>query len=314
MIAPATRSCGISVIVPAFNAQAYLAECVSSIRLQAGDYWIEIVVIDDGSTDDTARIAREFPEVTLIQQENKGPAAARNRGIEASSGEMIAFLDSDDVWPPGKLKKQMEVLQRYPEVGLVFGDCRKFWQDGEEHCTFFEKAGMDAAYWGGEYRVERPYEKLLRHNFIPTGSVVARRGCLNKAGLFDESLRLVEDFDMWLRMALHCQFACIPDVALLKRRHADNISRNQVAMRMAAIKVLLKQREHYIAELNSAGIDINPIIAGTYVSLGHLQLDDGYWLPACRSLLRAVRHEPTARHCYYLIRACLFGLLCQRRN
>ena len=110
----------VSVIIPAFNAEAHLGKCLSSIASQACDCRIEMIVIDDGSTDDTARIARSFPDVTLIQQQNQGPAAARNRGLEAATGELIAFLDSDDLWPAGKLEEQLRILKCNPDLRRIF--------------------------------------------------------------------------------------------------------------------------------------------------------------------------------------------------
>ncbi len=180
----------LSVIVPAFNAVRLLPEAIGSIR-QQGWPGLEIVVVDDGSADDTARILNELPggDLVLIRQPNRGPAAARNRGIEAARGEWIAFLDADDLWLPGKLSTQMNALQNSSDAAFCYGDavCR----DPQ----------------GGEFRrrVRALHRDLLLDLLVGpefgTGSVLVRRGCFEAIGLFDPELRTGEDWDMWIRLA-----------------------------------------------------------------------------------------------------------------
>jgi glycosyltransferase involved in cell wall biosynthesis len=304
----------ISVIVPVFNSQDYIESCLVSIISQQCENSIEIIVVDDGSTDHSVQICSKYPEIKLIQQHNQGPAAARNRGIAAANGAFVAFLDSDDIWPSGKLAQQMAVFKRYPEVGLVFGDCRQFSLEEQETTTYFEKARLDRDFWGSDCLVKQPYDKLLHINFITTGSVLARRQFLEQAGLFDESLRLVEDFDLWLRMALICPFARNAEVALLRRRHSDNISRDELAMSTAALTVLTSHRQQFATQLKIAGVSMNPRIAREYVSLGYLQLTKNQWSNACRSYVQALLEQPSTRHCYYLIKVLLFGWLYQFRS
>ena len=122
---PAASPC-VSVIIPAYNAAAHLAPCLASVRVQRGDFTLDTLVIDDGSRDDTVAIARGQAGVRVITQANRGPSAARNAGIAATTGEFIAFLDADDLWPVGKLDAQLDVLTRHPDAALAFGDCRQF--------------------------------------------------------------------------------------------------------------------------------------------------------------------------------------------
>ncbi len=231
----------ISVVVPACNAQDFLAAALSSVAAQRGPFEIEVVVVDDGSTDATAGVARRHAGVACLQQPNRGPAAARNAGIAATRGEFVAFLDADDLWPPGKLAAQLAVLQRHPQAALVFGDCRQFGAGGPWPKTQFEADGLGANTWTTGDIVPDAYRRLLGENFITTGSVLVRRSVLAAVGGFAEDLRLVEDLELWLRIARAHAIAWCDTVCLLRRRHAANASRDAEAMALAYLEVLRRQ-------------------------------------------------------------------------
>jgi len=111
----------ISVVIAVYNGEAYVADAIRSVLAQAG-VELELIVVDDGSTDATPGITRGFsdPRLTVLRQENRGVAAARNAGIARARGEFIAFLDADDVWLPTKLQRQMQLFSERPEVGLAY--------------------------------------------------------------------------------------------------------------------------------------------------------------------------------------------------
>ena len=228
----------VSVVIPAYNAQAHLAECLASVGAQSGHFRLEIIVVDDGSRDATADIAQRHPGVHCVTQANSGPSAARNAGIALAQGEFVAFLDADDLWPTGKLESQLQVLVQHPEAALVFGDCRQFDARGFRPRTEFETNGLGTASWGSGPLVPQAYARLLENNFITTGSVVARRAMLREAGGFAEDLRLVEDLDLWLRMARRHPIAWCGLECLLRRRHDANISGNAEAVALAYLDVL----------------------------------------------------------------------------
>jgi glycosyltransferase involved in cell wall biosynthesis len=120
----------ISVIVPAYNTSRTIAETLDSVLAQTFEDY-EVVVVDDGSPDDVAElVARSYPQVRLVRQENRGLAGARNTGIKEAKGEYVAFLDSDDVWLPRKLELQVEQIKTHPEADVFYADCY-FWKDGE---------------------------------------------------------------------------------------------------------------------------------------------------------------------------------------
>lgn len=182
----------VSVVIPAYNAAATIGEALASVFAQTFDDY-EVVVVDDGSTDETAAVVRALGgRVTLVRQENGGPGAARNAGIRASRGHLVAFLDADDRWLPHKLEAQVAYFRLYPQTGLL-------------HAAV---AGRESEAGAGAFE-EHP--RPPRHVFcdlfhtdyaIATLTVMARRDVLDAVGLFDERRTVhVEDWDLWLRVA-----------------------------------------------------------------------------------------------------------------
>lgn len=181
----------VTVVIPTYNLASLLPEAIASVRAQQ---WpnLEIIVVDDGSTDDTESVlgglARDG-DLLLLQQENAGAAAARNLGIAEARGEWIAFLDADDFWLPGKLTTQFEALEKRPNAAFSYTDVTLRLSSGEENDLQCGTAG-------------RPLlTQLLGGNLFATPTVVVRRDCLHEVGLFDARLRTGEDWDMWLRLA-----------------------------------------------------------------------------------------------------------------
>lgn len=211
----------VSVVIPAYQATAHLDQAIDSVEAQ--DYppeLVQIVVVDDGSRDATAELAecraKANPRLQVLRQANAGPAAARNRGIQASDGELIAFLDSDDRWYPDKLRRQVELLQANPALGLVHGGCR-----------FVDAAGQPQAKWS---RKLRPIAGDALLDFfcdfcVLTSAMVVPRRCLDHVGHFDPALRVGEDNELILRLLAAFPAGCV-DAPLLDRTiRADSLSR-----------------------------------------------------------------------------------------
>lgn len=202
----------ISVVMPAYNSQAYLSRAIESVLSQRypADR-VEIVIVDDGSRDDTPLIAEGYAErhsrVLALRQANAGPAAARNRAIAASGGELVAFLDSDDSWEPTKLARQAALYRAEPELGLIHCGCR-----------FVDAVGHPVEGW-----VRRPRalqgDALLDFfcDFsLILSSVVVPRRCLDEVGHFDPNLRVGEDNELFLRLLAKYRVGCV-DAPLLNR-------------------------------------------------------------------------------------------------
>jgi glycosyltransferase involved in cell wall biosynthesis len=184
--------------MPAYNAGAYIGESVRSVQAQTYRNW-ELVVVDDGSTDRTAEVARRFAaedaRVRYVRQENGRQGRARNNGIRHARGELVALLDADDLWLAEKLELQLGVLGEQ-RADLVFCD-GLFFRDGEE------PGGEAFSIVRGRYEGPEMLRLLLLSNRIPTLSVLARRAALEGAGLFTEEPRYqnCEDYDLWIRLA-----------------------------------------------------------------------------------------------------------------
>ena len=261
----------VSVVVPAYNCADYIGDALSSIFEQTYQP-LEVIVVDDGSTDFTAKIVKSYRTVRYIHQSNGGPSRARNRGIHVAAGEYIAFLDADDLWPPDKLREQVAALKAQPRAGLVFGDMRCFADGGQAETSMFERYGFTAQYFGHPLLVVDAVAKLLAVNFIPTGTVMARKKSLVEAEMFDERQRLVEDWDLWLRVALRCPIAYSTKVWKLKRLHSNNLSRDTEAMSRAALHVLEKLQAGNRDELERRGIDVGRHLREGYKNLGYFYL------------------------------------------
>ena len=185
----------VSVILPAFNAERFIAEAIQSVLAQTYEP-IETIIVDDGSTDGTTKVAGEFGEkVRVISQKNSGAGAARNRGIREARGEYIAFLDADDLWFSDKLKRQISLLEEHEDVCLVSGLCEYVNEMGEAVEGSFE-CQKDLC----NQPISLYKELLLRGNRIWTSSVVLRKRAFQDVGLFDETKRRSQDYDMWIRV------------------------------------------------------------------------------------------------------------------
>lgn len=213
----------ISVIIPVYNGERYLAEAVASIRAQKYAP-LEIIIVDDGSTDGTATLTRSLgADIRYFYQANAGPAAARNLGIGAAGGDLIAFLDSDDLWPPGKLALQVDCLQQNRQLEVVLGrvQCFGMLEEVEKRLNFLE-----------------PDHKIISVNL---GSGVFRKTAFERVGFFDESLRYNEDSD-WFLCAREQGIAMLilKEVTLLFRIHPDSMTHHKPAADSTLFEALKK--------------------------------------------------------------------------
>lgn len=233
----------VSVVIPAFNAEEFITETIDSVLAQTyRDY--EIIVVDDGSVDNTAELVRQFGNpVRYIKTENRGPSHARNVGIREAQGQYVAFLDADDLWTPDKLAIQVEFLSKRPDIDFVFADMLKFSKDQITMPSYFKllkNSPVNIQIPNYEDCLDDPTRLLLKCNVVPTGTVMVRKDCLERTDLFDEKISNVEDLDLWIRLSLVCRFGCIPRVLKKKRDHQGNISKNRLRALKAALYMCAK--------------------------------------------------------------------------
>jgi len=221
----------VSVIVPAYNAERHIGDALESIRTQTRQE-IEVIVVDDGSTDGTVHEAGRYASalnLVIIAQANAGPAAARNAGIRRARGRYCAFLDSDDLMLPGRIAAQAELLEAQPSLGLVHTDLMTFDERGIIHRT--RRAFSNPC--GGMV-----LDRLLLDNFITTSTVMAPTARLLDAGLFGEERRVSEDFELWLRMAARWQVGFIDRPLVQYRRRRGSLSDDKLATALCALDVI----------------------------------------------------------------------------
>ena len=220
----------VSVIIPTFNRRQPLKNALNSVFAQKGISF-EVLVIDDGSTDGTREmIAREFSQVHYFYFENRGPAAARNRGIERAKGDWIAFLDSDDVWKPGKLKAQADFFKRNPDSMIV--QTEEIWIRNGRRVNPMKKHKK----YGGEI-----FEKCLALCMVSPSVVMIRRDLFEAVGVFDETLPACEDYDLWLRVAAEYRVGLIEKPYVTRYGgHADQRSRQYPVMDLFRVRALVK--------------------------------------------------------------------------
>jgi teichuronic acid biosynthesis glycosyltransferase TuaG len=232
----------VSIIMPAYNASRHIAESVQSVLAQTYPHW-ELLVVDDGSTDDTAEVVHRFvasdARVRYFSRPNGGQAAARNTGLREARGDLVAFLDADDLWLPEKLESQLAVLDS-TGAHLVYCDGYVFYDDGSPDRADFFAVVPGAADAATMLRL------LYAYNRIPTLSVVVRREALDRVGMFDESRRIqnCEDYDLWLRMArAGCSFYGMPEKLMRYRRHAQSTTYRESRMLRPMVEVARKHAD-----------------------------------------------------------------------
>jgi glycosyltransferase involved in cell wall biosynthesis len=195
----------VSVIVPVYNGARFIAEAIKSIWAQNYNP-MEIIVVDDGSTDDTPNIVQSFKGIRYIRQSNQGVAAARNTGIHNSKAQLIAFLDADDYWANDKLNVQVDCLLKHPHIGYTLGVQRNFL----------------------EYGIERPFwlkeEHLLNEHIGFLQTLVIRREIFDMVGLFNPDLRITEDVEWFSRVAdASITKMVVPEAVVYRRIHDSNL-------------------------------------------------------------------------------------------
>ncbi len=223
----------ISIVIPTYNRASFLKEAIDSVLSQTYRNF-ELIVVDDNSTDDTPKLLSSYGEkIKVIKKANKGPSAARNRGIKAAKGGWIAFLDSDDVWKPGKLEKQVQFIKDNPEIKIC--QTEEIWIRNGKRVNPRKKHEMHSGWI---------YEQCLPLCIVSPSSVMIHRGVFEKVGLFDETMLACEDYDLWLRIAPHYPICLVREKLIVKQGgHADQQSHVISSLDLLRIKAMVKSLE-----------------------------------------------------------------------
>jgi glycosyltransferase involved in cell wall biosynthesis len=220
----------VSVVIATYNMGRYLDQAIASVLDQSMDD-LDVHVVDDGSTDNTREVVARFssdPRVHYYWQENAGQTRAKNHGVHVSRAPLIAFCDADDLWKPDKLERQCPLFDRDEGVGVVYSRSANLMEDGTEIdqvCVV-------------PYRAERITADLFKYNFIPFGTAVVRRRCLEQFGAFDERYRMGIDWELWLRLSLGYEFAFLDAVTYVYRIWPGQMSGNWRGRYEYAFKIM----------------------------------------------------------------------------
>ncbi|MCO7175207.1 glycosyltransferase family 2 protein [Sporolactobacillus kofuensis] len=206
----------ISIIIPTYNREAFIAEAID--RVLAQEYKnFELIIVDDGSTDHTKEIVHQYGgKVRYLYQPNLGPSASRNLGIQHAKGKYIAFCDSDDLFLPQKLAKQMDYIRKHPNTPFLY---TWYYQTHQQNKSVQIRKPSNC-----ENREHLQYCLFTRKFTIRTSTVLVKKSCFNKAGLFNQKFSYSQDWDMWLRFAAYYPGACLEEPLSEYRLHTENRS------------------------------------------------------------------------------------------
>ena len=230
----------VSVVVTCYNYGKYLKNCLESVLNQTYKN-IEILIVDDGSTDNTAELMKNFigtANIKYIYQNNAGQSRAKNVGIKNANGDFIAFLDADDLWCAEKIKKQISFFGKN-EVGVVYCKAKYFDEDDDE--VIFELTSPYIQPKRGKVT-----EALLLDNFVPFSSSMVRKECFEKFGVFDETLKMGIDWDLWLRISTAYEFDFVDEQLFYYRiGHNGQMSKNVEVRQQCSDRIMERFLAHY---------------------------------------------------------------------
>ena len=259
----------VSVVIPTYNRDEVLGHSIDSVLAQTYEDF-ELIVVDDGSTDDTQAVCKAYEDdrLTYLRQANEGAAVARNTGIERARGEFVAFQDSDDVWHPEKLRKQMQVFEEgAADVGVVYTG---FWRVADDGRTYVPGPGI-------EPKEGNVHQALLGQNFVSTQVAVVRKRCFETAGVFDERLPRFQDWELWLRLSKHFAFGLVDEPLVTAYDRPDSISNDHQALVEARKLIVRKHRDTFDTDT----------LAEQLFRLGHSSLKTRRTTQGRKYLLRA---------------------------
>jgi len=304
----------ISVVIPCFNSAAYLGATIAAAIAQRpadASFDVEVIVVDDGSTDDPRSVATSFADgVRYVAQPNGGVSRARNVGVTHAAGDYLCFLDADDVLAPGWFARAMREFAATPDTGAVFGQFHRWHgtatDDPAEEWARLRQASP-GRFEGGNIPVRTGwiYHQMLLDSWILCSSAIVRKAFAQRAGLFEEGVPVGEDWDFWLRVSRECPVVALDVLAVLYRQHAASASR-KLRQQNHAVRLIQAAIQRYGWQ-GPTGIaaDRRAVHAALAKhSLWHAidHFDRGSYRIGLRASLAAVRHQPgSLTHWRYLL-------------
>lgn len=277
----------VSIIICAYNAEAFIGETLESVLAQTYTS-TELIVVDDGSTDRTAEIVQAHgSRIRYIFKNNQGLSAARNVGLGNSTGEFIVFFDADDLMPTDRLAHQVAYMQQHPDLGLSFVDYVNFTETGVLDRTHFQTCPRLQLSLAGQNETILPNacEALLHENFGISGTMMIRRRMLSYVPGFDDELRGSEDLNFYYRLARHTRVGIINALGMLRRLHTNNLSHHLPTMLPALVKNYTKL---YRTESHpQAKFQLRKNLSNAWMELARYEANR-------KNLMRAIAYEARA--------------------
>jgi glycosyltransferase involved in cell wall biosynthesis len=286
----------VSVIIPTYNRRDLLQRSLDSVFAQTyRDF--EVVIVDDGSTDGTRAAIEGRSQVRYFFQDHGGPARARNVGIRQARGDILAFLDSDDVWWPEFLQTQVDVLSCYRDVALV---CSRSIV-GDKQAKYFPPTQ--------ELIIGDLYPKLYQQSFVRTPATVIRKSCLDVVGFFNESYPWSEDHDLWLRIARQYRIAYVNRCLVRIGRQSDNISRDLMRPLDAHLRIAIEVLDRNYDASRISEVVYRERISKRYLQFSYLFFKRGENAKAWSFIGRSLRMTPYSLRPYrYLLKGIFRSL------
>lgn len=309
----------LSVIIPCYNAERYIAATLDSVLTQ--EYAdLEIIVVDDGSKDGSVALVRKrFPAVRVVEQANQGVAAARNHGIALARGDWIAFVDADDIWLPGKLRAQFDALAATPGCRMNY-TAWKVWHSDEPvpsaaYLNQLDATAGDPARWAGASGWI--YPQLLLDCVVWTSTVLVERALLAETGGFDPTLRVGEDYDLWLRASRLTPIVRVARPYALYRIHPASITRSTPTDNYRATVINRALAAWGLDSPDGARADLAAIRrmqAKSWSDFAGAHLSAGNFGTARRSGWKALRSDPSHLAAWKILARSLAGALVPSRR
>lgn len=274
----------VSVIIPSHNMATFLPFAIQSVLNQTYPH-LEIHVVDDGSTDSTKKVMEDFvsdKRVLYHYQENRGASSARNAGLRAAKGDIVALCDADDMWVANKLELQIPCLESSPKVGVIYTNYSMMDVDGHRQQTpqFPRHSGKIT-------------DKLIVSNFVTGCTSAIRRECFDRVGLYDETLTTGEDYDLWLRISTAYDYLYLNEITYLYRQWGGQVSnnRNEPRFHEDCIRIKRSFLEKYPDLVEPEVVD--EVWALSFVGRGICTMRwESDRLSALRDIIRALQHKP----------------------